>query len=80
MVYQSLVVLSGQGYDATLHRVAGLFDADVDHIREVTVHLELLQERHNTYSTTVRECLCVCPSTKQWPTGGAVALLLNAYF
>lgn len=42
--YQYLVVLLGDGNYATLPRafLIGLFDADVDHLWEVTVHLQRL--------------------------------------
>lgn len=45
MLYQDLVVLSGEGNDATLNRafLIGLFDADVYNFWEVTVCLQLLQ-------------------------------------
>lgn len=42
--YQSLTVLSVDGDDATLDRaiLVGLFDADVNNFREITVRLETL--------------------------------------
>lgn len=56
--YQDLVVLSGEGNYATLHRafLIGLFDADVNHLWEVTVCLELL-ETQKEYQTVVYICI-----------------------
>lgn len=45
MLYQDLVVLSGEGNYATLHRplLMALFDADVNHLWEVTECLHILE-------------------------------------
>lgn len=44
LMYQDLVVLSGEGNYATLHRpfATGLLDADVNHLWEVTEGLQCL--------------------------------------
>ncbi len=57
LLYQDLVVLFSEGHYPTLHGflLIGLFDADVCHIWEVTVCLELL-ETPNEFKTVV--CLC----------------------
>lgn len=45
--YQNVVVLPGEGDDAAVHRglLIGLFDADVNHLWEVTVGLQLLETK-----------------------------------
>lgn len=48
MLYQDFSVLFGQSNDATVGRAffVGLFNADVNHLREVAVCLKLLEIKH----------------------------------
>ena len=68
--YQSLVVLPVDGDDAALHKavLVGLLDADVNHLWEVTVRLQLLK-KHTGQNRKRGTLLSKGLKTEGWQAG-----------